>query len=178
MKCNMVQIYFTKLTFMAYNISLLPLQTKKRRFLTLGNCEYSCIDRKYFHWKCAFSFSKTKHLWVCVHWIDTAWPCKKNINAENIVYLCFNILISERQWKLRELVPSFHSWDKENYSLLTEQKMPRLFFLSKICYDLTIARKCKSLQFRKSWPHCKYSESSSMRTTFVCRWIGRRRATW
>lgn len=56
---------------------------------------------------------------VCVHWIDTAWPCKKNINAENIVYLCFNILISERQWKLRELVPSFHSWDKENYSLLT-----------------------------------------------------------
>lgn len=35
MKCNVVQIYFTKLTFMAYNISLLPLQTKKRRFWLL-----------------------------------------------------------------------------------------------------------------------------------------------
>lgn len=92
---------------------------EKKDDFWLLETEYSCIVRKYFHWKCAFSFSKTKHLWVCVHWIDTAWPCKKNINAENIVYLCFNILISERQWKLRELVPSFHSWDKENYSLLT-----------------------------------------------------------
>lgn len=64
---------------------------------------------------------------VCIHRVDTARPCGNNFNAENIVYIGFNILISRsgRPWKLRELVPSFHSSDKVDYN------EPCVFILSK-----------------------------------------------
>lgn len=113
---------------------------EKKDDFWLLETEYSCIDRKYFHWKCAFSFSKTKHVRVCVHWIDTAWPCKKNINAENIVYLCFNFFLSRKDNEnygnlyhhfihgIKKITPSLR-----NHDIWTENA-PIIFF-SQICYD-------------------------------------------
>lgn len=71
-----------------------------------------------------FFCPKTPTFRVCVQWVDITWPFKWNskINAEFVVYFGLNILTSERQWKLRKLVPAMISTHRK-LSLRNDIKM-------------------------------------------------------
>lgn len=139
MKCNMVQIYFTKLTFMAYNISPLPLQTKKKtifdswKLSTLALFVNISIESVLFLFQkpniCEFVFIELtpldharKILMQKILFIYALlfWSRKDNENYGNLYHHFIH-------W-IKKITPSLR-----NHDIWTENA-PIIFF-PQICYD-------------------------------------------